>query len=164
MPHVWRTAWQQLQVVVPQTHGLLATIGLPLSLGNGVYNAICVAVDGQIAGFVCKRHLAGDGLHYEPRWFREWPAGQQARYSADGGDWPIGDLLFDCAGVLIGFEICEDAWVADRPAQDGEAWCGHNPESQCQSFCVWQASGAAAFCAGWIAGVWLRLCLCESVW
>lgn len=117
-PHVWRTAWQQLQTVVPQTRGLLATIGLPLSMGNGVYNAICVAVDGQIAGFVCKRHLAGDGLHYEPRWFREWPAGQQTRYSADGGDWPTGDLLFDCEGVLIGFEICEDAWVADRPGAE----------------------------------------------
>ena len=67
-PHVWRTAWQLLQDVVPHTHGLLATVGLPLALGNGVYNAICVAVDGQIAGFVCKRNLAGDGLHYEPRW------------------------------------------------------------------------------------------------
>ena len=27
---------------------------------------------------------------------------------------PIGDLLFDCGGVRIGFEICRDAWVADR--------------------------------------------------
>ena len=22
-----------------------------------------------------KQHLAGDGIHYEPRWFRRWPAG-----------------------------------------------------------------------------------------
>ena len=28
---------------------------------------------------------------------------------------PIGDLMFDCGGVRIGFEICEDAWVLDRP-------------------------------------------------
>ncbi|HNM24783.1 MAG TPA: TolC family protein, partial [Saprospiraceae bacterium] len=30
-------------------------------------------------------------------------------------DLPIGDLLFEVGGVRIGFEICEDAWVADRP-------------------------------------------------
>jgi NAD+ synthase (glutamine-hydrolysing) len=28
---------------------------------------------------------------------------------------PIGDLRFDCGGVRIGFEICEDAWAAERP-------------------------------------------------
>lgn len=117
-PHVWRTAWRLLQDVVPHTHGLLATVGLPLALGNGVYNAICVAVDGQIAGFVCKRNLAGDGLHYEPRWFRPWPAGQRSSYAAAGGEWPIGDLMFDCGGVLVGFEICEDAWAADRPGAE----------------------------------------------
>ena len=28
---------------------------------------------------------------------------------------PIGDLHFDVGGVRIGYEICEDAWVAKRP-------------------------------------------------
>jgi NAD+ synthase (glutamine-hydrolysing) len=31
-----------------------------------------------------------------------------------GQEYPLGDLLFDCDGVRIGFEICRDAWVADR--------------------------------------------------
>jgi NAD+ synthase (glutamine-hydrolysing) len=117
-PHVWETAWEQLQQLLPHTNGLLVTLGLPLRVGNGVYNAVCVAVDGQIAGFVCKRHLAGDGLHYEPRWFRPWPAGQQTRISVNGAEWPIGDLLFEYAGILIGFEICEDAWSAERPGAE----------------------------------------------
>ena len=26
-----------------------------------------------IAGFVAKRFLAGEGIHYEPRWFKPWP-------------------------------------------------------------------------------------------
>ena len=117
-PHVWETAWEQLQQLIPHTTGLLVTLGLPLRVGNGVYNAVCVAVDGQIAGFVCKRHLAGDGLHYEPRWFRPWPAGQQTRISVNGAEWPIGDLLFEYAGILIGFEICEDAWSAERPGAE----------------------------------------------
>ena len=38
----------------------------------------CGAVSGwKIAGFVGKQHLAGDGIHYEPRWFKPWPAGIQ---------------------------------------------------------------------------------------
>jgi len=33
----------------------------------------------------------------------------------DGTTLPIGDIHFDIGGVQIGFEICEDAWVANRP-------------------------------------------------
>ncbi len=41
------------------------------------------------------------------------PALSAASKSADS-EYPLGDLLFDCGGVRIGFEICRDAWVADR--------------------------------------------------
>ena len=30
-------------------------------------------------------------------------------------DYPLGDIYFDVGGIKIGFEICEDAWVANRP-------------------------------------------------
>ncbi len=114
-PHVWRTAWQMLRLIVPETTGLLVTLGLPLYVANGVYNSACVVADGRIVGFVPKQNLAGDGLHYEPRWFRAWPAETITEYFADGHSWPIGDLLFECDDVRFGFEICEDAWVAGRP-------------------------------------------------
>src|SRR5205814_7716970 len=29
-----------------------------------------------------------------------------------------GDIYYDCGGVKIGFEICEDAWVANRPGAE----------------------------------------------
>ena len=32
--------------------------------------------DGRIAGFVETRHLAGEGIHYEARWFKPWPTGK----------------------------------------------------------------------------------------
>jgi NAD+ synthase (glutamine-hydrolysing) len=63
----------------------------------------------------------GDGIHYEPRWFKPWPVGIQDRVSIAGPDgssarnYPVGDLYFDLAGVRLGFEICEDAWAAARP-------------------------------------------------
>lgn len=30
---------------------------------------------------------------------------------------PVGDLVFDVQGVRLGFEICEDSWVAARPGR-----------------------------------------------
>jgi len=33
----------------------------------------------------------------------------------DGETIPIGDLHFEIGGIRLGFEICEDAWVANRP-------------------------------------------------
>ena len=54
-------------------------------------------------------------MHYEPRWFKPWPASVRANYEFEDKEYPVGDLIFDCGGVRIGFEICEDAWVADRP-------------------------------------------------
>ena len=122
-PHVWRTAWEMLQKIVPETDGMIVSVGLPLFVTNGVYNAACVISHRQITGFVAKQHLAGDGLHYEPRWFRAWPGETISEFHADGHSWPIGDLLFDCDGVRIGFEICEDAWVAGRPG-NRMAECG----------------------------------------
>ncbi len=122
-PHVWRTSWEMLQRIAPETDGMIVSVGLPMFVTNGVYNAACVMSHGRIAGFVPKQHLAGDGLHYEPRWFRAWPSETISEYHAAGHSWPIGDLLFDCDGVRIGFEICEDAWVAGRPG-NRMAECG----------------------------------------
>src|SRR5262249_29724230 len=39
-----------------------------------------------------------------------------------GTTYPLGDLYFDVGGVVVGFEICEDAWVANRP---GAELAGH---------------------------------------
>jgi len=122
-PAVWKSAWQILLDLVPQTEGMIVAVGLPLYVTNGVYNAVCVIADGRIAGFVPKQHLAGDGLHYEPRWFRAWPEEVVSEYSYESDTWPIGDLLFEVSGVRFGFEICEDAWVAGRPG-NRMAECG----------------------------------------
>ena len=114
-PAVWEKSWEILEQIVPHTSGMLVTVGMPLYITNGVYNAAAVMIDGSIAGFVPKQHLAGDGLHYEPRWFRAWPSETTTRLFRDGREWPVGELIFECDGVRIGFEVCEDAWVAVRP-------------------------------------------------
>ena len=115
-----RRAWHALTTLVPETGGLVVSFGLPIVHQNAAFNAAALVVDGHLAGLVAKRFLAGDGIHYEPRWFKPWPPGVRDTFVAPepcGGErqFPIGDLLFDVGGVRMGFEICEDAWVANRP-------------------------------------------------
>jgi NAD+ synthase (glutamine-hydrolysing) len=112
---VQQTALQVLGEIVPATRGLIVSLGLPLFHRGALYNTACLLADGRIAGFVGKQNLAGAGLHYEPRWFKPWPANTVVRIDVEGRDYPLGDLVFDCGGVQLGFEICEDAWVASRP-------------------------------------------------
>ena len=104
--------------LVTETSGLIVSLGLPLLRSGALYNCACLIADGEILGFVAKQNLAGDGIHYEPRWFKPWPRQQADRIELDGKEYPIGDLIFECNGVRIGFEICEDAWVARRPGSD----------------------------------------------
>ncbi len=106
---------RSLLALVPQTQGMIVALGLPLSYQNRVYDVVCLAVDGKIAGFVAKRFLAGDGIHYEPRWFKPWARGARTEIEIEGQHYPFGDVYFSCGGVRIGFEICEEAWVAQRP-------------------------------------------------
>jgi NAD+ synthase (glutamine-hydrolysing) len=112
---VHATALEMLQSIVPETKGIAVSVGLPVTYAGGVFNVAALLVDGRIAGFVGKQHLAGDGIHYEPRWFKAWPAGVRGEIEINGFQYPIGDVLFDVGGIRIGFEICEDAWVGNRP-------------------------------------------------
>lgn len=117
-PGVLEMAWRVLNEILPATRGMVVCLGLPLVYQNGIFNTAAMIVDGEILGFVAKKYLAGDGIHYEPRWFKPWPAGVRTEVELDGRRYPLGDLGFDIAGVKIGFEICEDAWVAKRPGGD----------------------------------------------
>lgn len=114
-PSVQRTSWEVLQELLPDTHGMIVSLGLPLMAKKAVYNTACLVADGRILGFVAKINLAGDGLHYEPRWFKAWPEGVRAQVPTKHGEFAVGDIVFELSGLRIGFEICEDAWVASRP-------------------------------------------------
>lgn len=111
---IQQAALDILEELVPETHRLITCFGLPIFYEGAVYNTAALVCDGRLIGLAAKQHLAGDGIHYEPRWFRRWPADVVGRVAIGEAEYPIGDLLFDCGGVRIGFEICRDAWVADR--------------------------------------------------
>src|SRR5688572_4892423 len=117
------TAFSQLEALAQLTKGIVVGVGLPIYHEKALYNAAAILADGAIVGFAAKQFLAGDGIHYGPRWFKAWPAGERdvlERTQPDGSikRYPIGDLVFDVGDIRIGFEICEDAWVANRPGMD----------------------------------------------
>ncbi len=113
-----RMAMRVLEEIREYSHGIIVSVGLPILIKSHLYNGAALLANGQILGIVCKQNLAGDGLHYEPRWFRPWPNNKTVEITAFGQRVPVGDLIFDCGGIRISFEICEDAWVMNRPGTE----------------------------------------------
>lgn len=114
-PQVQARSLRHLRKVAEASTGLAVAVGLPLAYAGGLFNTVAMIVDGRVVGFAAKQHLAGDGLHYEPRWFKRWPAQQSVMIEFANQTMPLGDLLFDIGDCKVGFEICEDAWVGARP-------------------------------------------------
>lgn len=111
-----------LQNIAAHTSGMVVSVGLPVLYQHRLYNAACLIADRRIAGFYCKQFLANNGIHYEARWFHPWPKGVVGAIEVDGQYYPAGDIVFELGAghaekVRIAFEICEDAWVADRPGK-----------------------------------------------
>ncbi len=117
-PGVQRMAQQVLLEILPETRGMIVSLGLPVLHGGGLFNTACLVVDGRVLGFVAKQNLANEGIHYEQRWFCPWPKGVCLETEFVGQRHPLGDLIFKCGDIALGFEICEDAWVSDRPGAD----------------------------------------------
>jgi NAD+ synthase (glutamine-hydrolysing) len=93
--------------------GMVVAAGLPIRLRGRVHNAAALLGNGRVLGLVCKRHLAREGIHYEPRWFTPWTPGLLQEHPEL--KCPVGDQVFEWRGIRLGFEICEDAWAAGRP-------------------------------------------------
>jgi NAD+ synthase (glutamine-hydrolysing) len=125
-PDLVEQAERCLLDIVNVTTGITVAVGLPVRHNNSLYNAACLIANREILGFYCKQNLANNGIHYEARWFRPWLPGVVDSIEINQMNYPIGDVIFDLSasplqggsqGVRIGFEICEDGWVSNRPAR-----------------------------------------------
>jgi NAD+ synthase (glutamine-hydrolysing) len=108
-----------LQMILPHSKGLIVNVGLPIRHQGALFNCVAVLCDGQWVGLIPKKILAGDGVHYEHRWFKEWPESHVDTFTIIQGqatvEVPMGDFYFQWNGIRFGYEICEEAWVARRP-------------------------------------------------
>lgn len=103
--------------IVPHTAGIAVALGLPLRHNNRLFDVACLVANKRILGFAVKQNLANNGIHYEWRWFQPWTPYVRDEIKIGEFTYPFGDLVFDLSGIRVGFEICEDAWVANRPGR-----------------------------------------------
>ena len=91
-------------------------VGFPYLLEGGqLYNVVALLTKDKILGIVPKQNLARSGIHYEPRWFTPWVPKSVIEVDFASEKVKFGDIVFVIDNVRIGFEICEDSWVANRP-------------------------------------------------
>jgi len=114
-------AKEELKVIVKETEGsdLLAFIGLPWERDGKLYNTAAAVQNGRVLGLIPKTNLPNYSEFYELRYFE--PGNKRpVMVSWEGYEIPMGtDLLFACKeipGLVIGTEICEDAWVPNPPS------------------------------------------------
>jgi NAD+ synthase (glutamine-hydrolysing) len=108
-------AWKELESILPVCDNILVSVGLPIRIDSITYNGACLIQNKRILGISLKQNLPGDGVHYEPRWFKPWPIGEVKEIERNGKKIQVGDLIYEALGIKIGFEICEDAWTVNRP-------------------------------------------------
>lgn len=90
----------------------LIIIGMPLKVGNRLYNVAAVMQRGKLMGFVPKAYIPTYNEFYEKRWFASGSDAQIKDIEFAGSVVPFGRLLFKLSNsAIVGVEICEDLWV-----------------------------------------------------
>lgn len=94
-------------------------IGAPLRKDNCLYNCAIFLSNGQITLVAPKSYIPTYSEFYESRWFASGKQVCNSTINIAGETIPFGThfLLEDInSGAVIGAEICEDLWVADKPS------------------------------------------------
>ncbi|HEX8201787.1 MAG TPA: NAD(+) synthase [Isosphaeraceae bacterium] len=96
----------------------LVVVGLPVPLGNSLYNGAVAIADGRPLGVVPKQFIPNYKEFYESRWFSSATGKEPRTVDLGGHEVPFGiDLLFRApGGVVVGVEICEDLWMPIPPS------------------------------------------------
>ena len=96
----------------------LVVVGLPVAVGNSLYNCAVAVAGGEVLGAVPKQFVPNYKEFYESRWFSSATGLEPKRVVLGGREVPFGiDLLFDAGGgVVVGVEVCEDLWMPIPPS------------------------------------------------
>jgi NAD+ synthase (glutamine-hydrolysing) len=113
-PYLQDECWYTLDYITDLSEEMLISIGAPIEHKGSLYNCVVVIYDSEIIAIIPKRDLAGDGIHYESRWFEAWPRGQHEVFEHACTDIPFGDLMVNMDGITISWEICEEFWRGRR--------------------------------------------------
>ncbi|UAK40306.1 NAD(+) synthase [Gordonia bronchialis] len=100
--------------------GAVVVVGLPMQVGDGLFNCAAVVYNGRLLGVVPKSYLPNYREFYEQRFFSAARDAIATTVTIGDTETPFGtDLTFDAAdlpGFALHVEICEDGWVAIPPS------------------------------------------------
>lgn len=95
----------------------LIVVGLPLIVGNSLFNVAAALQHGRVLGLVPKSFLPNYREFYEKRWFQPARQASKSHVDLNGQHIPFGtDLLFQAGPAVVGIEICEDLWTPIPPS------------------------------------------------
>lgn len=97
---------------------IIAIVGLPVMVGNAIYNCAAVVAQGEIVGLVPKCYTPNYSEFSEDRWFASGRDIESVFLEnfADRGAFFGRDQLFELNGIRFGVEICEDVWTPSPPS------------------------------------------------
>lgn len=111
------SAGESLMALIEKTKDLdiLCAVGMPVASNGALYNCAAVFCRGALLALPAKQNVPNYSEFYEARHFSPAPESGMLRFM---GEWyPCRDVLVELApDVVVGVEICEDAWVADPPS------------------------------------------------
>ena len=113
---------QALATVLEASEALptVAIVGMPLRVGQGLFNCAVALQRGRLLGVVPKTYLPNYGEFYEARQFTSATEASQGSVSLLGQTVPFGaQLVFaadDLPQLRFAVEICEDVWTPVPPS------------------------------------------------
>ncbi len=110
-----------LKQLLAATSGLdvIAIVGLPVQVDNGLLNCAVVIQQGEVLGIVPKTHLPNYNEFYEKRWFISATEALGREVALPGYSAVIcsdPDIFVTSSGMKFGVEICEDVWAPVSPS------------------------------------------------
>ena len=104
--------------ILTETAGDPAVIalGMPVRVGDALYNCAVLIQNGKILGAVPKEYLPNYQEFYEKRWFAPGSSALEEEITLCGQRVPFGELLFRFGELTVGVEVCEDLWVPIPPS------------------------------------------------
>ena len=103
----------------PQAKDMLVFVGLPLKVGDALYNCAAALAGGKVLAFIPKSYLPNYAEFYERRNFRPY-RGENIRIPFGGEEVLFGNkVLFRSqteADLAVAAELCEDVWVPAPPS------------------------------------------------
>ena len=107
-------------VQASQALGCVVMVGMPLVIGNALFNCAVAIYRGVILGVTPKSYLPNYREFYEKRHFQPASACRQSEHTLLGQRVAVGSALIFEASNVPGFafhmEICEDLWVPLPPS------------------------------------------------